>query len=121
MLGIRPDIAFAVLYISRYASNPTEEHMITVKRIFKYLRGTLDLYLVYKGDFIKLSGYSDTDWVGDPDNRRLTSGFIFNIGSGAISWFSKRQPTVALLSCEAEYMGQTQAVKEAVWLRSLLN
>ena len=54
-------------------------------------------------------------------SRRSTSGFVFNLGSGAISWSSKRQPTVALSSCEAKYMGQTQAVKEAVWLKSLLD
>lgn len=67
-----------------------------------------------------LTGYTDADWAGDRDTRRSTLGFVFNIGSGAISWSSKRQPTVALLSCEAEYMDQTQATKEAIWLRDLL-
>lgn len=65
-------------------------------------------------------GFTDADWAGDQDTRRSTSGFIFNVGSGTISWSSKRQPTVALSTCEAEYMGQTEATKEAVWLKSLL-
>ena len=67
-----------------------------------------------------MSGFIDADWAGDQDTRRLTSGYVFNIGSGAISWSSKRQLTVALSSCEAEYIGQTQATKEAIWLRNLL-
>jgi hypothetical protein len=65
-------------------------------------------------------GYTDADWAGDAATRRSTSGYIFNLGSGAISWSSKRQPTVALSSCEAEYVGETQAAKEAIWLRRLL-
>jgi hypothetical protein len=120
MLGTRPDIAYSVACVSRYASNPTLAHMKAVKRIFSYLRGTLDLQLTFRGDLTDLSGYSDSDWGGDPATFRSTAGFIFNIGSGAISWSSKRQPTVALSTCEAEYQAQTQASKEAVWLRQLL-
>lgn len=77
--------------------------------------------LVYSGDLKPLQGYSDADWGGDLKTRRSTSGYLFNIGSGVISWSSKRQPTVALSSCEAEYMAQTQATKEAIWLRRLLS
>jgi hypothetical protein len=94
--------------------------MAAVKRIFSYLRGTLDLQLTFRGELTDLVGYSDSDWGGDPITHRSTAGFVFNIGSGAISWSSKRQPTVALSTCEAEYQAQTQAAKEAVWLRSLL-
>lgn len=119
MLGTRPDIAFATSLVSRFASNPTEEHMRVVKRIFSYLRGTLDLHLVYQGDLQHLTGFTDSDWAGDY-TRRSTSGFVFNIGSGAISWSAKRQSTVALSTCEAEYGGQTLAAKEAIWLRQLL-
>lgn len=81
----------------------------------------MDLQLTYSGELIPLIGYSDADWAGDRDTRKSTSGYVFNIGSGALSWSSKRQPTVALSSCEAEYMGQTQATKEAIWLKRLLN
>jgi len=120
MLGTRPDIAYAVSSVSRYAANPTKAHMTAVKRIFSYLRGTIDLQLTFRGELTDLVGYSDSDWGGDPATHRSTAGFVFNIGSGAISWSSKRQPTIALSTCEAEYQAQTQAAKEAVWLRSLL-
>ncbi|KAA6407322.1 MAG: hypothetical protein FRX48_08870 [Lasallia pustulata] len=73
------------------------------------------------GDLRSLIGYTDADWAGDIDTRRSTSGYLFNIGSGSISWSSKRQPTVSLSSCKAEYQGQTQATKEAMWLCRLLN
>ena len=121
ILGTRPDLAFSVSVVSRYASNPNPSHWQAVKRIFRYIRGTFSLQLTYRGEFSNLQGYTDADWAGDLDTRRSTSGYIFNVGSGAISWSSKRQPTVALSSCEAEYMGQTQATKEAVWLKLLLD
>ena len=120
MLGTRPDIAFAVSCLSRFMSNPTTAHKNAVTRVLRYLLGSQDMELVYRGDLQPLTGYTDADWAGDIETRRSTSGYIFNLGSGAISWSSKRQPTVALSSCEAEYMGETQAVKEAIWLRRLL-
>lgn len=121
MLGTRPDIAFAVSVVSRYGSNPTPEHYGAVKRILRYLRGTSHLKLVYRGDLQPLKGYTDSDWAGDQDTRRSTSGYVFNVGSGAVSWSSKRQPTVALSTCEAEYGGQTQAAKEAIWLKGFMD
>ena len=87
----------------------------------RYLRGTTKLELTFRGDLKPLVGYTDSDWAGDLKTRRPTSGYLFNIGSGAISWSSKRQPTVSLSSCEAEYVAQTQAAKEAIWLQSLLS
>lgn len=80
----------------------------------------MGLELVFIGNIGPLTGYTDADWAGDHETRRSTSGYIFIIGRAAISWSSKRQPTVALSICGAEYIGQTQASKEAVWLRSLL-
>ena len=120
MMGTRPDIAYAVSVVSRYASNPDDNCWTAVKRIFRYLRGTLQLKLTYKGPLQPLTGYSDSDYAGDPATRRSTSGYVFNLGSAAISWSSKRQPTVALSTCEAEYMGQVNATKEAIWLERLL-
>jgi TfoX/Sxy family transcriptional regulator of competence genes len=120
MLGTRPELAFPISVVSRYAANPTDNHVSAVKRILRYLKGTLNYELNFKGSTSPLVGYTDADWAGDKDTRRSTSGYTFNIGSGAISWSSKRQPTVALSTCEAEYMGQTQAVKEAIWLKGLL-
>jgi hypothetical protein len=120
MLGTRPDIAFAVSLVSRFASNPDKSHMKAVLQILSYLRGTLDLQLVFQGEIQALRGFTDSSWADDLKTRRSTSGFVFNIGSSAISWSSKRQPTIALSTCEAEYMAQTVATKEAIWLRQLL-
>jgi hypothetical protein len=120
MLGTRPDLAFAVSVVSRFASNPTTTHLKAVKRIFRYLRSTIRMGLVFRGSIEPLTGYTDSDWAGDHDTRRSTSGYVFSIGSAAISWSSKRQPTVSLSSCEAEYIGQTNATKEAMWLQGFL-
>jgi hypothetical protein len=120
MLGTRPDIAFAVSCCSRYMSNPAEPHIKAAKRIMRYLRGTINFELTFRGELEPLLGYSDSDWAGDTGTRRSTSGYIFNVGSGAISWSSKQQSVVALSTCEAKYMAQTQATKEATWLRCLL-
>ena len=120
MLGTRPDIAYAVSYCSRFLAKPTEAHRAAVKRIMRYLKATIDLCLVYEGEIEPLTGFTDSDWAGDRETRRSTSGYVFNLGSGAISWSSKRQSSTALSSCEAEYIGQTQATKEAIWLRRLL-
>ena len=96
-LGSRPDIAYAVSVISRYAHNPTRKHCGTVERIFQYLKGTVHLRLTFQGTLSSLIGYTDS-------TRRSSSGSVFNVGSGAISWTSKRQATVALPTCEAEYI-----------------
>lgn len=121
MLGTWLDLVYAVSLISWYTSNPTQLHYNTVKCIFHYLQRTVNLRLVFRRDLERLADYSDADWAGDLNTWWTTSEYIFNLGSGAISWSSKRQPVVALSSCEAEYMGQTQAAKEAIWLGKLLN
>jgi hypothetical protein len=120
MLGTRPDLAYAVSVISRFSSNPTTAHMSAVKRVFRYIQQTIHMGLVFRGQIQPLVGYTDSDWAGDPDTRRSTSGYVFNLGSAAISWSSKRQSTVSLSTCEAEYVGQTNATKEAIWLQKFL-
>ena len=85
MLGSRPDIAFSVSCVSRYASNLTLKYIVTVLRIFKYLYGTLTHQLTYRGELAALLGYSDLDWASDIVTSRSTSGFVFNIGSSTIS------------------------------------
>eukprot|EP00253_Pinus_taeda_P004760 PITA_04760 len=102
MVCTRPDIAHAVGVLSRFMSKPGKEHWSTVKRVFRYLCGT-----------------SDYDWAGDLDQRRSTSGYVFNLFGGAVSWMSKKQSVVALSTTEAEYMAATHASKEAVWLQRL--
>jgi len=129
MIGTRPDIAAAVSIISQFASNPTILHHQAAKRIIRYIKGTINLKLNYEeklnyGDVRErepmLIGYSDANWGNDVNTRRSTTGYIFYLSGGAISWSSKRQATVALSSTEAEYMALTQATKEAIWLRGLL-
>jgi hypothetical protein len=120
MVATRADLAFAVSMVSQFMSRPGPLHWAAVKRIMRYLKGTLDLKLCLGGKDISLKGYCDADWGGDLDTRRSTTGYVFFFGVGSISWNSKRQPTVALSTTEAEYMATTQAAKEAIWLRQLL-
>lgn len=117
----RPDIAHAVGTVSRFNSEPTEAHMTAVKRIFRYLKGTIDLSLNYKATGEKLFGYSDADWANDLDNRRSVSGNVLLMSGGAISWLSQKQTTVALSTSEAEYMALGSATQEVIWLQRLLN
>jgi len=121
MLGTRPDIAYAVGAVSQYGSNPGREHWLAVKRIFRYLKGTAHFALEYKKPDSSLIGYCDADWAGNIDDRRSTTGYVFLIAGGSVSWSSKKQPTVALSTTEAEYMALTQATKEAIWIRQLLS
>jgi hypothetical protein len=124
MVCTRPDIAHAVGVLSRYMSKPGKEHWTTVKRVFRYLRGTTSYGLCYQGRpgldrVVDIHGFVDADWAGDLDRRRSTSGYVFNLFGGAISWMRKRQAVVALSTTEAEYMEATHASKEAVWLQRL--
>ena len=117
MLGSRPDIAYAVGTVSRFCTNPDGQHWAAVKRIFRYLAGTREIGLTYGGR-PSCEGYCDSDW-GSSEDRRSTTGYVFILNGGAISWASRRQPVVALSSTKAEYMAMTQAVKEVLWLRTL--
>jgi hypothetical protein len=122
MTCTRPDIAFAVSTVSRFCSNYGTAHWVAVKRIMRYLKGTAHYRLqLGGGPQVLLSGYCDADWAGDLDERKSTTGYAFYIGDGLVSWNSKRQTTVALSTAEAEYMAATQATKEALWLKQLLN
>ena len=92
-----------------------------MKQVFKYLCGTSDYGLCYQGKLgldrvLDIHGFVDADWVGDMDQRRSTSGYVFNLFGGAVSWMSKKQSVVALSTTKAEHMAATHANKEAVWL-----
>ena len=117
----RPDIAFAVGRAARYMSNPSEEHMKELRRLFAYLKATMNLGLRYNpGINNTLHGMVDSDWGSCVDTRRSTTGWVFSLGGSPVSWSSRRQKTVALSSCEAEYMAASEATKEAIWIRNLL-
>uniref|UniRef100_A0A1X7SEB0 Reverse transcriptase Ty1/copia-type domain-containing protein n=1 Tax=Amphimedon queenslandica TaxID=400682 RepID=A0A1X7SEB0_AMPQE len=121
-MATRPDIAQAVGAVSKFCSNPSETHLTAVKRIFRYLKDTVNLGLKFqKTEGNVLVGYSDADWAGDLDDRHSTSGNLFLLAGGAISWLSKKQPTVSLSTAEAEYVSLCSATQEAVWIRRLLH
>lgn len=122
--GTRPDVAFAVSYASRFLSAYSEEHWTMVKRILRYLQGTAKFGLIYDRNDpqgMTLVGYCDSDWGGDKGDRKSTSGYLYLLCGGPVSWSSKKQSTIAVSSTEAEYLAATQATKEALWLRRLLS
>ena len=115
----RPDIAYAVSSVAKYSGKPTQTHYTAVKRIFRYLRGTVDFGLCFPrtdNPHVDLVGYSDSDWAGDVGDRRSTSGYLFKIGDCAVSWRSRKQSVVALSSAEAEYIALASGAQESVWL-----
>ena len=106
MVCTRPDIAQAVGVLSRFMSKPGKEHLTAVKRVFRYLSGTSDYGLCYQERpglyrVLDIHGFVDADWAGDLDQRRSTSGYVFNLFGGAISWTSKKQFVVALSTTKA--------------------
>jgi len=120
MVATRPDIAFAVSTVSQFMAKAGPPHWVAVKRIMRYLKGSLGLKLCLGGKDIALRGFCDADWAGDTNDRRSTTGYVFLVGEGVISWKCKKQPTIALSTTEAEYMATSQCTKEAIWLRNLL-
>ena len=119
-LGTCPDIAFAVQTVSRFSMKPGPVHWEAVKRIFRYLKGTMELWLSYGMSRMDLTGYTDADGSMAED-RHAISGYAFLIHGGAVSWSAKRQEIIALSTTEAEYVAITHAAKEALWLRVLLS
>ncbi|XP_058114372.1 secreted RxLR effector protein 161-like [Magnolia sinica] len=111
---LRPDITYAVGVASRFMQIPKKPHLEAVRRILRYVKGTIDLGLLYKKVGVcKIVGYCDANYDGDHDTRRSTTGYVFNLGSGAISWCNKRQPTVFLSTTKAEYRAMTMAAQES--------
>eukprot|EP00253_Pinus_taeda_P036057 PITA_36057 len=121
MFSIRPDITHAVGVLIKFMSKPRKEHWIAVKRVFRYLCGSSDYGLCYEGRprlerVLDIHGFVNADWARDLDQRISTSGDVFNLFGGVVSWMSKRQSVVALSTKDAEYMATTHASKEVVWL-----
>ncbi len=119
----RPDITYSltVSNLARFSQHPTREHWTGVKRLLRYLKRTADLGILYTREKSgELRGYTDSDWGGDQDSRRSTSGYVFLRAGGAVSWKSRKQQTVALSTAEAEYVAASAAAQESIWLRKLL-
>ena len=118
----RPDLAFPVGQLARYMANPGPSHSRILDKVWKYLENMAKLGLAYyHSDSTSILGYVDSDWGGDIGTRRSTTGYIFKFLGSPISWSSKLQKTVALSSCEAEYMAIRDAIKEQQYIRGLLS
>jgi hypothetical protein len=105
LVHTRPDIAFAMGYVNRFMEDPREDHWAVVKRLLRYVKGTVDKVIVFPKtgrSGLQLTVFSDTDMAGDIDRRRSTSGVLVFLGSALISWLSLKQKVVALSTCEAK-------------------
>ena len=120
----RPDIAYAVSLLGRFSKDPGETHWEGVKRVFRYIAGTKGLRLCLGGErgvdlTVAFDGYVDADFAGD-SQFRSTSGYIFSLGIGAVSWRSKKQTITALSTADAEFIASAAAIQELLWFRQLL-
>ncbi|XP_017239877.1 secreted RxLR effector protein 161-like [Daucus carota subsp. sativus] len=114
----RPELCYSVSVVSQFMQHPTYQHWDAAKRILRYIKGTLDYGLMYRNcEKIQLVGYTDADWAGSVEDRHLTTGYCFSMGSSMVSWCSKKQPVVALSSTEAEYVAASMAAQECVRLK----
>ena len=123
MVCTRPDLAFAVSSVSKFMSNPGKNHWEAVKWVLRYVRGTMTTGIVYsreqnQGNIIV--GYVDADYAGNIDNRKSMTGFCFSFWNNLVSWKANLQAIVTLSTTEAEYVAITEAVKEAMWLKGML-
>ena len=118
----RPDISFAVAMLGRYQSNPGMEHWKAAKKVMRYLQGTKDYMLTYRrSDQLEVTGYSDADFANCLDSRKSTSGFVFMLAGGAISWKSAKQSLIASSTMEAEFVACFEATNQALWLRNFIS
>ena len=124
LVNTRPDLAFAVGVVSRYMEAPGKQHWAAVKHILRYLKGTLGYGCKYeRGTELKpvLVGYSDSDFAGDVEDRKSTSGVGYFLGGSLVTWASQKQKIVTLSSCEAEYVAGAAAACQGIWLCRLIS
>ena len=121
-MATRPDIAYSVILLARFANNPNLEYKNAINNVFNYLSKTIDLGIIYtKDDNINyISGYCDADYAGDLSSAKSTSGYLFYLAKGPITWKSKLQTIIAQSTTEAEYIAINITAKEAVYIRALL-
>ncbi len=117
----RPDLAHAVGLLCRFNHAPGPTHVAAAKSVLRYMCGTKHRGVSYTTTSTPLQGYCDSDYAGDVDGRKSTTGWIWTKNGGPISWQSKVQSVMALSTCEAEYYGAGSATKEALWLRKPLS
>ena len=121
LTNTRPHICFVVNTFSQYMMDPRHVHLVAAKHVMRYLKGTLDCGLRYTTDNeFRLCVYTDSDWVGSVEDRNNTSGCCFSLGSGVISWISRKKTSVSLNTTKAEYIAACSACSEAIWIHKLL-
>ncbi|GKE18519.1 zinc finger, CCHC-type containing protein [Tanacetum coccineum] len=121
MTSTRPYIAYAVGRLSRFTSNPSRQHRQGITRVFKYLKGTMNYGLSYVRYPSVLESYSDASWINHVEDSSSTSGRVFLLRGGAISWASKKQTCITGSTMESEFVALAAAGKEAEWLRNLIH
>jgi hypothetical protein len=124
MIATRPDLAYMVGALGRHTTTPGEKHLRALNRVFRYLQGMKGHELMFRKGMMSalmLKGYTNADWASDRNDRKSTSGYVFMLGRGTMSWSSRKQSAIVLSSTEAEYIVGGHATKEAVWLRRLLS
>ena len=120
-VGSRPDLTHTASALSQFTTRYERRHWMAAKRTLRYLVGTIDLGINYESNDASLTGYSDTDFANNELDRRSLTGYVFKIGNAAVTWNTRKQPTVALSTMEAEYMAVAAATREAIWLRQLVS
>jgi hypothetical protein len=121
LTATRLDMMFVTCLINRYMSKPTELHLQVANRALRYLRGTVNFGIHYKkGGSGELLAFTDSDYAGDMEDRKSTSGYVFLLSSGAVSWSSKKQPIVTLSTTEAEFVAAAMCVCQALWIKRIL-
>ncbi|KAI5333988.1 hypothetical protein L3X38_024121 [Prunus dulcis] len=122
LIATRPDLMYVASLLSRFMNSPTKRHIGIARRVLRYMQGTLSYGIEYvRNQSATLVGFCDADWAGSEDDSRRTSGYAFSFGSGAFSWASVKQNTVALSTAEAEYVSAAEATAQAIWLRFVLD
>ena len=117
----RSNISYAVGVISQFMHQPQEDHMEATMRIVRYLKGTPGSGIMFqKHGHLNIEVYTDVDWVGNPNDRRSTSGYFTIVGGNLVTWRSKKQKVVALSSAEAEFRRIVKGIKEILWIKKLI-
>ena len=121
LTAARPDLTYVVSLVSKFMKRPTELHQQVVKRVLRYLNGTTKLGTFYKrGAKEKLVAYLDSDYVGDIEDRKSTSGYVFLLGSSVVPWSLKKQLVVTLSTTEAEFIAAASCACQSVWMSRIL-
>lgn len=122
LLHTRPDLSYSIGLLSRFMQEPKEQHMKAIRQVLRYVKGTINYGITYRHNGgNKIQGFSDSSYGVNTQEGKGTTGIIFYYGDSSISWSTKKQATVALSSCESEFIAATAAATQALWLKRLLS